>query len=163
MSISLLRSNRRLRLTLPPNPVCELHLVGYRHSQLTFYAQFVRRVLKKMGVRVMGPMQCERSIRRWTVLRSPFKYKRAQETFERKEFENMLYLYDVSQVTLDGCLHYVTQMTPPGMNITWNRYHHEKSASVLLPLSRPIQPWSEKVFYQDIANEIHAKYQRGEL
>ncbi|KAJ1509199.1 mitochondrial 37S ribosomal protein rsm10 [Coelomomyces lativittatus] len=145
MPLSLLRTHKQILANFPKNPVCEIQIQGHRSAPVLFYANFIKKVIqhlhsssptpsastpstnhkKKTPVSyVKGPCVLPRQQQRWTVLRSPFKYKRAQETFERNTYTSTVWIYELSNLSMDACVHYLTQLTPPPLNLKIIRYEH---------------------------------------
>ncbi|ORZ35845.1 hypothetical protein BCR44DRAFT_35482 [Catenaria anguillulae PL171] len=107
-------------------PVCEIMINGYVKQQVLFFSQFAQRTIQHLGMPLQGPITVSPHVRRWTVLTSPFKYKKFQETFERKTFKRRLTIYASSTDAVDKCLHYLSVMMPAGLGLRVVRYEREE-------------------------------------
>lgn len=79
----------------PPRAGRQLITVRYSSFDKRSYQAGVRlaRACELMGFTYTGPVGLPQKIKRWTVLKSPFKYKKHQESFEQR--------YNRSVVTID--------------------------------------------------------------
>ncbi|KAJ4516611.1 mitochondrial 37S ribosomal protein rsm10 [Exophiala dermatitidis] len=75
-------------------PVAELQLRSYSVRNLEFYADFAVRAAYYLGLPCTGPAPLPRKRERWTVLKSNFAHKKAQENFERITMKRLVTVYD---------------------------------------------------------------------
>ncbi|KAI9187845.1 28S ribosomal protein S10, mitochondrial [Blastocladiella emersonii ATCC 22665] len=106
-------------------PVCEIQVNGYVLHQVNFFSKFIQRAAHHMEMPIRGPVALEPHVRRWTVLTSPFKYKKFQETFERKTYKRLVTVYASSNDAVDKFMHYLVQVAPAGVGLRVIRYERE--------------------------------------
>lgn len=75
-------------------PVAELQLRSYSARNLEFYADFAVRAAYYLGLPCTGPAPLPRRRERWTVLKSNFVNKKAQENFERITLKRLVTVFD---------------------------------------------------------------------
>ncbi|EXJ80268.1 hypothetical protein A1O1_08410 [Capronia coronata CBS 617.96] len=75
-------------------PVAELQLRSYSVRNLEFYADFAVRAAYYLGLPCTGPAPLPRKRERWTVLKSNFVNKKAQENFERITLKRLITVFD---------------------------------------------------------------------
>ncbi|KAI9217477.1 ribosomal protein S10 domain-containing protein [Blastocladiella britannica] len=107
-------------------PVAEIVVQGYYAARVKFYASFAQRAAYHMGVPARGPIPLRQDVRRWTVLTSPFKYKKFQETFERRTSKRLLTLHAASPDAVDKLVQYLTEVAPAGVGLRVVRYEREE-------------------------------------
>ncbi|KNE62981.1 hypothetical protein AMAG_08151 [Allomyces macrogynus ATCC 38327] len=107
-------------------PVAEIQLNGYILAQVNFFGQFVQRAAQALDLCIEGPTPLPHHVRRWTVLTSPFKYKKFQEAFERRTFKRLIKIYAASPDAVDKFLLYLTEVAPAGIGMRVVRYEREE-------------------------------------
>ncbi|EXJ86475.1 hypothetical protein A1O3_03426 [Capronia epimyces CBS 606.96] len=75
-------------------PVAQLQLRSYSVRNLEFYADFAVRAAFYLGLPCTGPAPLPRRRERWTVLKSNFVNKKAQENFERITLKRLVTVFD---------------------------------------------------------------------
>ena len=71
-------------------PKIRIKLRGFDHKSLDASAQKVVETAKRSGAEVAGPMPLPTRVRRFTVLRSPFKHKDSREHFELRTHNRLV-------------------------------------------------------------------------
>ncbi|KAJ3363980.1 mitochondrial 37S ribosomal protein rsm10 [Allomyces javanicus] len=107
-------------------PVAEIQLNGYILAQVNFFGHFVQRAAQALDLCIEGPTPLPHHVRRWTVLTSPFKYKKFQEAFERRTFKRLIKIYAASPDAVDKFLLYLTEVAPAGIGMRVVRYEREE-------------------------------------
>ncbi|KAJ3365022.1 mitochondrial 37S ribosomal protein rsm10 [Allomyces arbusculus] len=107
-------------------PVAEIQLNGYILAQVNFFGHFVQRAAQVLDLCIEGPTPLPHHVRRWTVLTSPFKYKKFQEAFERRTFKRLIKIYAASPDAVDKFLLYLTEVAPAGIGMRVVRYEREE-------------------------------------
>ncbi|PHH67974.1 hypothetical protein CDD83_6324 [Cordyceps sp. RAO-2017] len=75
-------------------PTCDLQLRSFSLQPLDFFADFALRAAYYIGLSAYGPIPLPRLTERWTVPRSHFIFKKAQENFERVTLRRMIQIKD---------------------------------------------------------------------
>jgi ribosomal protein S10 len=107
-------------------PVLEIQLLGYIPHQVEFFSKFIQRTSQQLSTNIVGPIPQPPSVRKWTVLTSPFKYKKFQETFERKSYKRLFKFYEMSTDGVDKLIYYLAQVCPAGLSMRVIRYEREE-------------------------------------
>ncbi|KAI9140655.1 ribosomal protein S10 domain-containing protein, partial [Paraphysoderma sedebokerense] len=105
-------------------PICELHLLGYIPQQVEFYSQFSRQAATHLSL-PHSFYRLPRLIRRWTVLKSPFKYKKFQETFQRVTHRRCISIYNGNPDVVDKWIKYLNHNVPAGMGLKVVKYQYD--------------------------------------
>ncbi|WWC91865.1 ribosomal protein S10 [Kwoniella dendrophila CBS 6074] len=103
--------------------VATLHLQSYQTYNLDLTTQFAVHSAHSLNIPTTLPafLPSEKSL--YTVLKSPFVKKKAQENFERKTFKRAIKVYDSSKDSIDLWLRYLRQNGLPGVGM--KAYIHE--------------------------------------
>ena len=78
-----------------------IRLKAYDHRVIDASAHDIVETVKRIGVRVAGPIPLPTRIERFTVLRSPHVDKKSQETFEQRTHKRLLDILDPTAKTVD--------------------------------------------------------------
>lgn len=81
--------------------IVRLKLKSYDYRLLDKSLKQIVELLQKEGVEVKGPIPLPTEIRRYTVNRSPFIYKKSMEQFELRIHKRILDILNPSQRVLD--------------------------------------------------------------
>lgn len=81
--------------------IIRLRLKSYDHRLLDKSLNQIVNLLQKEGVQMKGPVPLPTEIRRYTVNRSPFIYKKSMEQFEMRIHKRILDIVNPSQKVLD--------------------------------------------------------------
>lgn len=81
--------------------IIRLRLKSYDHRLLDKSLKQIVNLLQKEGVQMRGPVPLPTEIRRYTVNRSPFIYKKSMEQFEIRIHKRILDIVNPSQKVLD--------------------------------------------------------------
>ncbi|KAF9430636.1 mitochondrial 37S ribosomal protein rsm10 [Podila epigama] len=100
--------------------VAHLHLRSYLPQQLDFFADFARRAAAALDMPCSGTIPLPVQTTKWTVNKSPFIYKKAQETFERKTHKRLLAIKDTHPEVVRRWVQFLNQnsMAGIGMRVT---------------------------------------------
>ncbi|WVQ84549.1 ribosomal protein S10 [Cryptococcus sp. DSM 104549] len=103
--------------------VATLHIRSYHTYYLDLSANFAVHSARSMGIPTSLPaaLPMEKSL--YTVLKSPFVHKKAQENFERRTHKRVISLFDADRPTLDMLLRYIRRNSLPGVGM--KVYLHE--------------------------------------
>ncbi|KAK7036671.1 mitochondrial 37S ribosomal protein rsm10 [Paramarasmius palmivorus] len=105
-------------------PVAVIHFRSHHPKLLDLFTHFSTHAASALGIptsRVIG-LPTQRSM--WTVLRSPFIYKKSQENFERRVYKRCIKAYDTDPEVVDRWFKYLMrhEMGGVGMRmIKWDR------------------------------------------
>ncbi len=81
--------------------IVRLRLRSYDHRLLDKALKQIVDLLQKEGLEIRGPIPLPTEIRRYTVNRSPFIYKKSMEQFEIRIHKRILDILNPSQKVLD--------------------------------------------------------------
>ena len=75
-------------------PVCDLQLRSYHVRHVEFFADFALRAAYYLNLPASGPVPLPRITERWTVIKSPFIFKKVQENYERITLRRLIQIKD---------------------------------------------------------------------
>jgi len=78
-----------------------IRLKAYDHRVLDQFAQRIVETAERTGARVAGPVPLPTKLERFTVMRSPFIDKDAQEHFEIRTHKRLIDVLDPDSKTID--------------------------------------------------------------
>lgn len=88
-------------------PSCDLQLRSFSVQPLEFFSDFALRAAYYLGLPAYGPVPLPRITERWTVPKSHFIFKKAQENFERVTLRRMIQIKDGNPDTVQLWLSYL--------------------------------------------------------
>lgn len=88
-------------------PSCDLQLRSFSVQPLEFFSDFALRAAYYLGLPAYGPIPLPRITERWTVPKSHFIFKKAQENFERVTLRRMIQIKDGNPETVQLWLAYL--------------------------------------------------------
>ena len=103
-------------------PSCDLQLRSYSVQPLEFFANFALRVAYYLGLPAHGPVPLPRITQRWTVPRSHFIFKKAQENFERRTLRRLIQIKDGHPETVQLWLAYLRKHQSYGVGMKANMW-----------------------------------------
>ncbi|QDG52636.1 30S ribosomal protein S10 [Persicimonas caeni] len=86
------------------NDKIRIKLKAYDHTLLDASAAEIVETARQTGARISGPVPLPTRVRRWTVLRGPFKDKKSREQFEMRTHKRLLDIHEPTQQTLDALM-----------------------------------------------------------
>ena len=78
-----------------------IRLKAYDHEVLDRSAREIVDTVTATGAHVTGPVPLPTQLRRWTVIKSPHKYKDSQEHFEMRTHRRLIDIHLPTQKTID--------------------------------------------------------------
>ncbi len=99
----------------------EIQLESSELPKLKFYAAFVKDACKAFGADPSSIEPLRTKFKKYTVLKSAFKYKQAQETYERRTYIRKIDLFNTHPDTLEKLLFYVNENCTPGIVVKTNQ------------------------------------------
>ncbi|OAL19890.1 hypothetical protein AYO22_09417 [Fonsecaea multimorphosa] len=106
-------------------PVCQLQLRSFSTRNLEFFADFCVRVAYYLSLPCRGPTPLPKKIERWTVLKSNFVNKKAQENFERITMKRLITVYDGHPEVVETWLAFVRKWQFYGVGMKANLWGWE--------------------------------------
>ncbi|WVO24690.1 37S ribosomal protein S10, mitochondrial [Cryptococcus decagattii] len=103
--------------------VATLHLQAHHPYNLDLVSQFAVHAAHSLNISTSLPAFLPREKSLYTVLKSPFVMKKAQENFERRTHKRAIKVYDADREAIDLWLRYLRQNGLPGVGI--KAYIHE--------------------------------------
>jgi ribosomal protein S10 len=101
-------------------PSCDLQLRSYSVPNLEFFADFALRAAYYLGLPAFGPVPLPRITERWTVTRSTFIFKKAQENFERITMRRLIQIRDGNPDTVQIWLAFLQKHAYYGIGMKAN-------------------------------------------
>ncbi len=95
-------------------PKIRIKLRGFDHKSLDASAAKIVETARRTGAQVSGPMPLPTRIRRFTVLRGPFKHKDTREHFELRTHNRLVDINDPNRKTIESLM---TLDLPTGVEI----------------------------------------------
>jgi small subunit ribosomal protein S10 len=83
-------------------PKIRIKLRGFDHKSLDASAAKIVETARRSGAKVSGPVPLPTRVRRFTVLRSPFKHKDSREHFELRTHNRLVDISDPTPKTIEG-------------------------------------------------------------
>ena len=84
-----------------PQQRIRIRLKAFDHRVLDRSAAQIAESAERTGATVVGPVPLPTRIRRYTVIRSPFKHKDSQEHFESRTHKRLLDIIEPTSRTVD--------------------------------------------------------------
>ncbi|KAF9124188.1 mitochondrial 37S ribosomal protein rsm10 [Mortierella sp. 14UC] len=106
--------------------VAHLHLRSYLPQQLEFFTDFARRAAAALEMPCSGAIPLPVQTSKWTVNKSPFVYKKAQETFERKTHKRLLAIKDTHPDVVRRWVQFLSQNTIAGVGMKVTVWENEE-------------------------------------
>ncbi|KAG0273251.1 mitochondrial 37S ribosomal protein rsm10 [Linnemannia exigua] len=106
--------------------VAHLHLRSYLPQQLEFFTDFARRAAAALEMPCSGAIPLPVQTSKWTVNKSPFVYKKAQETFERKTHKRLLAIKDTHPDVVRRWVQFLSQNTIAGVAMKVTVWENEE-------------------------------------
>lgn len=106
--------------------VAHLHLRSYMPQQLEFFADFARRAAASLEMPCSGVIPLPVQTSKWTVNKSPFVQKKAQETFERKTHKRLLAIKDTHPDVVRRWVQFLNQNSLAGVGMRVTVWENEE-------------------------------------
>eukprot|EP00835_Amoeboradix_gromovi_P000390 NODE_13_length_42895_cov_0.518413.p20 type:complete len:162 gc:universal NODE_13_length_42895_cov_0.518413:35337-35822(+) len=94
-------------------------------DKLRFYSDFSKGACDAFNATTSGIIHLPRKMKYYTVLKSVFKYKQSQETFESRTYRRMIKVYNTHPETLKKLLFYINDNSVDGVKVKTNQYFYE--------------------------------------
>lgn len=107
-------------------PSCDLQLRSFSLQPLDFFADFALRAAYYLGLPAFGPVPLPRITERWTVPKSHFIFKKAQENFERRTLRRLIQIKDGNPETVQIWLAYLRKHQFYGVGMKANVWEFSK-------------------------------------
>lgn len=95
-------------------PKIRIKLRGFDHKSLDASARKIVDTARRSGAKVAGPVPLPTRIRRFTVLRGPFKHKDSREHFEIRTHNRLVDITNPNKKTIESLM---TLDLPTGVEI----------------------------------------------
>ncbi|KAF8699675.1 Ribosomal protein S10, partial [Rhizoctonia solani] len=106
------------------HPVALLHFRTYYHPNLEFFLHFAYHAAYALGIPLSRPAHLPTQRSLFTVLKSPFIFKKAQENFEKRTHKRAVKVWDTDPEVLNIWLRYLEEHMMPGVGmrvVRWER------------------------------------------
>ncbi|KAK0737073.1 ribosomal protein S10 domain-containing protein, partial [Apiosordaria backusii] len=101
-------------------PTCDLQLRSFSLRNLEFFCDFALRAAYYIGLPAFGPVPLPRITERWTVPKSIFVHKKAQENFERITLRRLIQIKDGHPETVQYWLAFLQKHAYYGIGMKAN-------------------------------------------
>ncbi len=95
-------------------PKIRIKLRGFDHKSLDASARKIVETARRTGAQVSGPVPLPTRVRRFTVLRGPFKHKDSREHFEVRTHNRLVDIKNPNKKTIESLM---TLDLPTGVEI----------------------------------------------
>lgn len=85
-------------------PKIRIKLRGFDHKTLDASAQKIVEAVRRSGAQVSGPVPLPTRVRRFTVIRGPFKHKDAREHFELRIHNRLVDILNPNRKTIESLM-----------------------------------------------------------
>ncbi len=82
-----------------------IRLKSYDHRVLDKAAKKIVETVERTGGKISGPVPLPTKIEKFTVIRSPHKYKDSREQFERRTHKRLIDIHEASKDTMEALNH----------------------------------------------------------
>ncbi|KAJ1659480.1 mitochondrial 37S ribosomal protein rsm10 [Dispira simplex] len=103
---------------------CNLHLEAFSDHRIDFYTGFIRKVAQTMQIPCSNAVGLPTHVQKWTVLKSPFVHKGAQENFARLRIKRLLQIKDTQPQVLEPFIKYIQRNLPGGVGLRIHRFEY---------------------------------------
>lgn len=107
-------------------PSCDLQLRSYSVRNLEFFADFALRAAYYLKLPAFGPVPLPRITERWTVPKSNFIHKKAQENFERITMRRLIQIKDGNPETVELWLAFLKKHAYYGIGMKANVWEYNE-------------------------------------
>jgi ribosomal protein S10 len=107
------------------HPVCTLQLRSFSVRNVEFMTDFAMRAAFYLHLRAKGPVPLPKIVQRWTVLKSNFVNKEAQENFERITLRRLIQIQDGHPHVVQIWLAYLRKYAYWGVGMKANIWEFE--------------------------------------
>lgn len=107
-------------------PVCSLQLRSYSVQNVQLFADFAMRAAYFLHLPAKGPVMLPRITERWTVPKSNFIFKKAQQNFERITHRRSIQIQDGERDTVQIWLAYLEKRGYHGVGMKANMWEYEE-------------------------------------
>ena len=114
-------------------PVAQLQLRSFSTRNLEFFADFCVRTAYYLSLPCTGPTPLPKKTERWTVLKSNFVNKKAQENFERITLKRLITVYDGAPEVVETWLAFVRRWQFYGVGMKANVWGWESLGKLINP------------------------------
>ncbi|ADW22848.1 30S ribosomal protein S10 [Thermus scotoductus] len=85
-------------------PKIRIKLRGFDHKTLDASAQKIVEAARRSGAQVSGPVPLPTRVRRFTVIRGPFKHKDSREHFELRTHHRLVDILNPNRKTIESLM-----------------------------------------------------------
>ncbi|MFZ8813329.1 MAG: 30S ribosomal protein S10 [Thermus aquaticus] len=85
-------------------PKIRIRLRGFDHKTLDASAQKIVEAVRRSGAQVSGPVPLPTRVRRFTVIRGPFKHKDSREHFELRIHNRLVDILNPNRKTIESLM-----------------------------------------------------------
>ncbi|KAF3180632.1 mitochondrial 37S ribosomal protein rsm10 [Orbilia oligospora] len=107
-------------------PSCDLQIRSFTVKNVEFFCDFALRAAYYLRLPAFGPIPLPRRTERWTVPKSNFVHKKAQQNFERVTFKRLIQIKDGDPEVVQIWLAFLRKHEYHGIGMKANVYAFEK-------------------------------------
>ena len=144
-------------------PVAVIHVRGYEHRELDLFMHFAAHAASSLAIPVSEMIRLPTQRRLWTVPKSPFVHKKAQENFERRVHKRMIKAWDANDSVVDRWINYIRSYPQPGIGMRIVRWHrapvgigrkHAERTSETMLQSQKLENVTDRQRVEELAKTI---------
>lgn len=125
-----------------------LEIYGYDRSVIASYVQYVRYAAARLDLHCSSPIVYPKITRKWSIIKSPFKFSFKRAEYELRRFQTALYLWNLTGTTADVFLEYVERNLAAGLGMN---VHMESMEQLPVALVRLVEEKSQNVDIMEMA------------
>ncbi|KAK6350715.1 mitochondrial 37S ribosomal protein rsm10 [Orbilia javanica] len=107
-------------------PSCDLQIRSFTVKNVEFFCDFALRAAYYLRLPAFGPIPLPRRTERWTVPKSNFVHKKAQQNFERVTYKRLIQIKDGDPEVVQVWLAFLRKHEYHGIGMKANLYSFEK-------------------------------------
>jgi ribosomal protein S10 len=130
-------------------PSCDLQMRSYSVRNLEFFADFALRAAYYLKLPAFGPVPLPRITERWTVPKSNFIFKKAQENFQRITLRRLIQIKDGHPETVELWLAFLKKHAYYGIGMKANVWEYNELGQLDFHI-----PYSHRQYTTDVAKEL---------
>jgi small subunit ribosomal protein S10 len=106
------------------NPAAVIHFRSHHPKLLELFTHFATHAASSLAIPCSPSISLPTQRSLWTVLKSPFIYKKSQENFERTVHKRMIKAWDTDPQVIDMWVEYLRQHAVGGVGMRVTRWEH---------------------------------------
>lgn len=135
-------------------PVAVIHLRSYYPALFPWFCHFIEHAASSLGIPISGTVSLPKSKRLWTVIKSPFVYKKSQENFQRITHSRCIKAYDADPEVVDRWIKYIERHAQAGIGIRVVRWHRVPVGAGETQMKRVVDRFNKRLTSSEQVKEL---------